>query len=45
MSDKPGFTPLPIGMFLSASTSYEVPIYQRAYAWSHDEIEALLDDL
>jgi hypothetical protein len=45
ISEKPGFTPLPIGMFLSPATSYEVPIYQRAYAWSHEQIESLLDDL
>lgn len=45
MSDKPGFTPLPIGMFLSPATSYEVPVYQRAYAWTHEQIESLLDDL
>ena len=45
MSEKPGFTPLPIGMFLSPATSYEVPVYQRAYAWSHEQIEPLLDDL
>jgi hypothetical protein len=45
MLEKPGFSPLPIGLFLSAQTSYEVPVYQREYAWSHEQIEALLDDL
>lgn len=45
MPEKPGFSPLPVGMFLGAQTSYEVPVYQREYAWSHEQIEALLDDL
>lgn len=45
MPEKPGFTPLPVGMFLGPQTSYEVPVYQREYAWSHEQIEALLDDL
>ncbi len=45
MPEKPGFSPLPVGMFLGPQTSYEVPVYQREYAWSHEQIEALLDDL
>lgn len=45
MPEKPGFSPLPVGMFLGHQTSYEVPVYQREYAWSHEQIEALLDDL
>lgn len=45
MPEKPGFSPLPVGMFLGPQTSYEVPVYQREYAWTHEQIEALLDDL
>lgn len=45
MPEKPGFSPLPVGVFLGPQTSYEVPVYQREYAWSHEQIEALLDDL
>lgn len=29
----------------AASSMYQVPIYQRDYAWSHEEIDALMGDL
>lgn len=31
--------------FLKAGTQYVIPIYQRAYAWTRDEVQQLWDDI
>jgi hypothetical protein len=44
MMKEPEFKKLHLRDFFEKA-SYSIPIYQREYAWTHDEIEALLTDL